>query len=221
MLTKAKIIFSVLVLLAVPVLGYADEDFNPSSYLFFLYYDRGELFANRDFVTPYDVVTAEYKEAVGGENDFRGELSSAKGTLLATFKFDPQGGDKNLKKGAIVVSAPYFFNAHRADFYSNLGDKLVTISVAEQSFCNENRVCDDKENKETCPADCAAFTPALSSLPSFSFPPSLGEWTMYFQGTMGITILSVGVVLAILILSVRLVRRWLRKKKNDLPPPQI
>lgn len=222
-----KIILGTLILLALPVFGFADEDFNPGSYLFFLYYDQGQLFANRDFASPYDVTTKKYQEGNSGNGYFRGRVVSAKGAVLADFKFDPQKGDASFKKGAILVDAPYFFNAKEVKFYNNRGDQLLAISVAGQSFCNEDGVCDKNagEDTRTCPTDCGAvsvvapsFTPSLRA-PSISSPIPLStqtqtsffsDWRVLAGG--GVAIL--GLIGWVLI-------RWLKKKKNDLPPPQI
>lgn len=204
-------------MLAAPLLGYADEDFVPGSYLFFLYYDQGKLFANRDFTVPYDVVTADFQEAAAGENHFKGEVLSAKGVVLAAFKFDPQNEKQNFKEGAIIVSAPYFFNAQQVDFYSNLGDKLVSVSVAEHSFCNDNGICEEKEDQETCPTDCSTLTPSPSgylTIPDIpiSYPRLIGN--------LGI----IGAIIVAIIWGLWKLFKKLRKgKKNDyvIPPPQV
>lgn len=208
---KSKIFLSVaLLLIIVPSFGWADDDFIPSGYLFFLYYDQGKLFANRDFAVPYDVTTASYEEPANlSENAFRGEILSFSGQVLGNFKFDPQNGQSNFQKGAITVPAPYFYNAKEVHFYNNLGDQLVVIDVAGQSFCNENKDCDNQESKETCPSDCfGGPTGVLEEEVGFDFV-TLKVWAR----NLGIGLLAIIVLWLI-------VRRF-NKKKNDLPPPTI
>lgn len=215
MLIKFKSITFVLLLgLIMPVFSSADDDFNPSSYLFFLYYDRGQLFTNRDFATSYDVTTKEYKEKEAGENVFRGEIFSHKNNLLATFQFDPKNGQTNFQKGAITVPAPYFYNAKDVYFYNNLGDRVLVISVAVQSFCNENGVCDGSENTEICPVDCATFIPSPSAS-KLSDQDTLVNWGAWSLGYW------IGGLVLVVTVAIWLALRKLRKKKNDLPPPQI
>lgn len=207
--------------------GQAQKEFSPSVYLFHLYYDNGQLFADRDFEFKYDILVEKYRpEIVNEAHAYRGEIVDFKNQVRETFRFDPQlsmnkgRGEKLLVKGKISAKGPFLADGKEVNFYNVEKEKLLTISLSGTSFCNDDGICNGEvgEDEKNCPADCAVFTPSPSDLPSPSPTPT--EWFVYFQGKMRIAALSVGMALVLLVLSIWLVRRWL-KKKNDLPPPTI
>jgi len=160
-----------------PSYSQADKttDAYPFVYLFHLYYDNGKLFADRDFEFKYDLIAEEFvPETITTDSPYKGEIVSIKGSVLATFSFDPKRGNASFKVGKISVKGPYFADAAKVNFYDNRNQLLLTIDVKESSFCNDDGICDKDvgENYKNCPNDCKELLPSLS--PSISQPPVAG-----------------------------------------------
>ncbi|PIR42099.1 MAG: hypothetical protein COV30_00135 [Candidatus Yanofskybacteria bacterium CG10_big_fil_rev_8_21_14_0_10_37_15] len=149
-------------LLFLPVFVSADHGVDDFSYLFHLYYDNGQLFADRDFEFVYDVVPETFvPETVNTQFPFKGEIITFSNQVAGTFMFDPRRGDPGFLKGQISVKAPYAPNGEKVVFYDAQGKQLLIVFVLESSFCNENGVCDvdNGEDQNTCSADCKGITP--------------------------------------------------------------
>ena len=141
-----------------------DSDF---IYLFHLYYDNDQIFADRDFEFKYDVIPEEFtQETYNTQFPFKGEIINLKNEVTAEFLFDPRRGDPDFLKGKISVKAPYVPDGQKVVFYDSQGRQLLTVFVSESSFCNDDGVCnfDRGENENTCPNDCkgVAATPPRS-----------------------------------------------------------
>ena len=158
-----KIFIALFVLLAIlPLLALAESDREPysSSYVFYLYYDNGQIFADRDFELKYDVIPEEYKPvSFTTQFPFRGEITNFLNQVVAAFQFDPRGGDITFIKGKVKVKAPYVPDGQKAVFYDSQGRTLLTIFVNESSFCNDDWTCNSErgEDARTCPNDCQAL----------------------------------------------------------------
>ncbi|MBI2674209.1 MAG: hypothetical protein HYX22_00520 [Candidatus Yanofskybacteria bacterium] len=157
-----KIIITTLVFV-VTVMGanadVVDDPWAPSylSYLFHLYYDNGQLFADRDFEFKYDIIAEEFiPETLTTQFPFRGEIVDLKNRVAAEFTFDPRRGNPDFLKGKISVKAPYAPDGQKAVFYDSQGRTLLTIFVSESSFCNDDGVCNSDRGEDylTCSNDC-------------------------------------------------------------------
>ena len=129
-------------------------------YLFHLYYDNGQLFADRDFEFKYDVIPEEFKsEILVTQFPFKGEVINFKNEVAASFLFDPRKGDQEFLKGKVAVKAPYIPDADKVYFYDNQGNQLLTFFVGESSFCDDDGICNVEkgENEQTCSNDCKAI----------------------------------------------------------------
>ncbi len=150
-----------LFLVSISVLADEPGD-NNFVYIFHLYYDNGQLVADRDFEFTYDVVPEEFvPETVNTQFPFKGEIINLNNQVAETFQFDPRRGDPKFLKGKISVKAPYAPDGEKAVFYNYQGDALLTVFVSESSFCNDDGVCnvDNGEDENTCPTDCKGVTP--------------------------------------------------------------
>lgn len=157
--------------------AYADEDRNPlaSSYLFFLYYDNGQIFANRDFEFKYDVIPETFvPETLNTQFPYKGEVINFNNQVVFTFQFDPRQGNPQFLKGTLSVRAPYVPDGQKVVFYDSQGQSLLTIFVSESSFCNDDGVCnpDVGEDTATCPNDCKIATPPPVGGPTAPTDPS-------------------------------------------------
>lgn len=155
-----------------------DAPLFPYTYLFHLYYDNGQLFADRDFEFKYDMVAEEFvPETVNTQFPYKGEIISFRGEVVSAFLFDPRRGDPNFLKGKISVKASYAPNGQKAVFYDSQNRPLVTIFVSESSFCNEDGVCnsDRGEDNKTCSNDCRGAT---STAPPKFEEPANGQASM-------------------------------------------
>src|SRR3989344_1322590 len=91
-------------------------------YLFHLYYDNGQLAADRDVKFKYDIIAEPYAmSTLSSASPYRGEIINFEDKILATFKFDP-----SIVRGRISVKGPYFADASRVNFYNNAGVLLLT-----------------------------------------------------------------------------------------------
>ena len=165
----------ILILFVLPVFAFSDEaESNDSVYLFHLYYDNGQLAADRDFEFTYDVVPESFvPETINTQFPYKGEIITFNDQVAGTFVFDPRRGNPSFLKGKLSVKAPYVPDGEKAVFYDAQGNQLLTIFVSESSFCNDDGVCntDNGEDENTCPADCKGVTP----LPSVSEEPGGGQ----------------------------------------------
>lgn len=176
MRTKFKQILVVTLFLALFNFVFAEEDRNPSasSYIFYLYYDNGQLVADRDFEFSYDVIPETFvPETVNTQFPYKGEIITFNNQVAGTFVFDPRRGNPSFLKGKISVKAPYVPDGEKAVFYDNQGNQLLTVFVSESSFCNDDGVCnvDNGEDENTCSADCKGVTP----LPPIPEEPGGGQ----------------------------------------------
>lgn len=177
-------------------------------YLFKLYFDKGQLFADRDFEFKYDLIAENYSPVLNPPTALLwGEVVAIGGKKEAAFQFSPH-------QGKMTVRAPYFSDADLVNFYNSQDQKLLTISVRESSVCNNNGVCesDGGENQTNCSADCKLVYPAPASSPIISPPFDLASvnWWWVGGGAAGLAVIF-------------LVFWFWRKNRNkhDLPPPQI
>ena len=191
-MTKTTIVFLVFFITIISAnADVVDDPWSPShfSYLFRLYYDNGQLFADRDFEFKYDIIAEEFvPETYSTQFPFSGDVINIKGETTATFKFDPRRGNPDFLKGKISVKAPYVADGQKVVFYDSQNRQLLTIFVSESSFCNDDGICNSErgEDEKTCPADCKAATPVPTPV-----QPVSGE-----GGLSGTTIVLIALALA-------------------------
>lgn len=164
-----------------------DTDPSQLSYVFKLYYDNGQLFADRDSQFKYDVIPEEFKpEVLTTQFPFSGEIVNLKGEVASVFKFDPRRGNPNFSKGKISVKAPYIPDGQKVVFYDFQGGTLLTIFVSESSFCDDNGICNSEkgEDNKTCPNDCAGILPTTPTAPSEK-AVSLMSWIILILTIVG------------------------------------
>ena len=181
------------------------------SYLFHLYYDNDQLFADRDFEFKYDIIAEEFiPEQFTTQFPFSGGVVNLKGETAATFKFDPRRGNPNFLKGKISVKAPYVSDGQKVIFYDAQNGPLVTVFVSESSFCNDDGVCNSErgEDGKTCPNDCAG-TPV--PIP----PPVEGK------GLSGMVWTLIVLILALVGVGGWYGWRWWQKKRTAVQPDQF
>ncbi len=126
-------------------------------YTFHLYYDNGQLNADRDFKFKYDVVPGSFfPESFTTQFPYHGEVVNILGNVSSRFDFDPKLGNPNFSKGKISVNAPYFSDAQKIIFYDAQNQPILNISVLESSFCNDDGICnaDRGEDFNNCSNDC-------------------------------------------------------------------
>ncbi len=160
-----------------------------SVYLFHLYYDNGQLFADRDVQYKYDILSEVFvPETLNTQFPYKGEVVNLKGEVAKTFQFDPRQGNPNFLKGTLSVKAPYIPDAQKVNFLDGQGKQLLSIFVSESSFCNDDGVCnaDVGEDSKTCPSDCKTVTP----VPTTSTEPPAGGG----QGSMLMAIVYVLII---------------------------
>lgn len=189
-----KYIFSVFVLFLLPifVLGLTkpsgDADIDSLSYIFYLYYDNGQLFADRDYQIKFDVIQERFAGSAPSDPlNYQGEIINLKSQTVKTFGFDPRGGNPAFTAGKIQVKAPYVPDGMRASFYNSQGEQLVTVFVTEGSICNDDGFCDSTagENENVCANDCMKSTPtpmANAEPPSFNDESNILNFILYIVG---------------------------------------
>src|SRR3989344_2374670 len=219
MQTKFIKISVILIVLSFLLAGFvfAEDDRSPldSSYLFYLYYDNGQLFANRDFEFKYDVIPEIYiPETINTQFPYKGEVINLKGEVAKTFQFDPRHGDPKFLKGTLSVKAPYVSDGQKVNFYDGQGNQLLSIFVSESSFCNDDGVCRSEvgEDAKTCPSDCKTVTPVPTTITTE--PPAGGGGML-----KGIIYLIIGLgMVGGWYGGSAIWRRW-KKSRNPIPKP--
>lgn len=184
-------------------------------YRFHLYYDNGQLFANRDFEFKYDVIPDDFVlETVNVATSFRGEIVSGKGEILSSFRFDPKKGNLSFAKGAIAVDGPYFANAAEVNFYNSQNQKLLTLNVSGSSFCNDDGICnaDVGEDYTNCPNDCKRPSPSPAYQP---LVPSV------WQNMLIPILVAAAVIIAVLVIWFIIKRRRSSANYGQNLPPQL
>ena len=170
-------IFSIILILflVLPLSSFAitESEDDQYVYLFHLYYDNGQIFADRDFDIKYNIIAESFvSETFITQFPYKGEIINFNNQVASTFQFDPRQGNSSFLKGKISVKAPYFADGQKVNFYDGQGNQLLSIFVSESSFCNDDGVCnsDVGEDSKTCPLDCKTATP----VPTVSPDPSDG-----------------------------------------------
>lgn len=183
-------------------------------YLFHLYYENGTLVVDRDAENPYELLSDIFEQPFTGASPYSGKVVSAKGQQLATFKFDVAAPGKVSAKG------PYYANADHVDFISPAGAKLLTVSVAASSFCNDDAVCNKEvgENDRNCPNDCTVIPVPISSSPTPTPVVTEGSSTP-FIGAFLYLFLGVGLVVGMIIFFKRRGKATLPPTPPSVPPP--
>ncbi len=167
------------------------RDYPNLYYLFHLYYDNGQLLADRDFEFKYDVIPEEFQpETIVTPFPYKGEVVNFLGQVAETFQFDPgsygnsPGEKRLLVKGKISVKAPYVPDARKVVFYDSQGRALLTVFVDESSFCNDDGVCNSErgEDSKTCPNDCRGLPTTDNQSPPQRDPAKAGQPTTGERG---------------------------------------
>lgn len=191
-----------------------DTNVDDLSYVFYFYYDKGQLFADRDYEVKFDIVNEKFvAETPAPETAYRADIFNFKSALVKTFNFDPRKGNINFS-GKVQIKGPYVSDGSRVAFFNNRGEPILNIFVSGGAICNDDGMCtsSEGENEKTCKADCAQAKPSRTIQPP---PPILDEGPdltmilIYSFGGLGI---AVGAWFG-----------WKQLKKrrgeNFLPPP--
>ena len=172
---KTFIIFLIALGLPLIVFGITESPEDQYVYQFHLYYDNGQIFSDRDAQFAYEILSEEFiSETVTTQFPYRGEIINFAGEVAQRFTFDPKQGDVNFLKGKIAVKATYVADGQKAVFYNAENQSVLTVSVSESSFCNDDGICnaDRGEDSLSCPKDC---NQALSAPPATTPSPPVGE----------------------------------------------
>ncbi len=162
MIKKILIILLLLVPLLVSAEGVADKQIPKAEYLFHLYYNNGQILADRDFQFKYDIISEEFVQGPQtSQFPYRGEIINFAGEVANHFIFDPKHGDVNFTQGKISVKAPYVADGQKVIFYDSQNQSILTIPVSESSFCNDDGICNDDRGEDSlsCPKDCKQSLP--------------------------------------------------------------
>ncbi len=191
-----------------------DADLSSISYVFYLYYNNGELLADRDYQIKFDLINEKFVLVSPQPGMYRLAIYNYKGDVMQNISFDPRKGDPNFTQGKLQVKAPYVSDGQKASFFDDQGRPLVTIFVAEASICNDDGQCNAAagETQTTCALDCSvAGTPRVSATPApvFDEGPDMTMILIYVVGGVGVL---VGAWFG---------WKWWKKKQEDsfLPPP--
>lgn len=161
-------------------------------YLFHLYYDNGQLFADRNVRFKYDVIPEKFiPETLTTQFPYKGEVINLKGEVAEIFQFDPRQGNLKFLKGTLLVKAPYVPDGQKVNFYDSQRNQLLSIFVSDSSFCNDDGVCnsDVGEDTKTCSNDCKETTPIPTVITKV---PGSGQGSMLMNLIYVLIIAGVG-----------------------------
>lgn len=195
-----------------------DADPEKLSYVFYLYYDNGQLFTDRDYEIKYDVVEETFvPESPDVTTAYKGEIFNFKSEVVKTFTFDPRKGDPVFIRGKSMVKGPYVADGEKVVFYDYRGVQLPTIFIGTASVCNDDGSCiaGAGENEKTCPNDCKK-TRRVTPIPQTSEQTSVlsgdFDWisiSLYAAGGIGV------------IAAAWFGWKWWKKKKEEnFTPPE-
>ena len=192
-----------------------DADLGSLSYVFYLYFDSGQLVGDRDYEVKYDVISEKFVAESPVPGSYKLEISNSKSELAQTVQFDPRQGDSSFNRGKVQVKAPYVPNGTRVSFFDNQNRQLMTIFVTAVALCNDDGFCNsaEGENDKTCSSDCrtARTTPLATSLPLDTSGEGLDYIMLGIYGVGGLVV----------VMGAWFGWRWWKKKReeNFMPPP--
>ncbi len=193
------------------------------SYEFYLYYDNGQLFGDRDHTVNFDVVSEVFVPETVGLAPYKGEITNNRSEIVKTFTFDPQKGNANFKSGKVVVKGPYAPDGFRVNFYDPLNNPVLAIFVSASSICDGDGFCNAQlgEDTKTCPTDCQAVrtSPLASITPLPLDDEGFNLWGFNFD-LIQIATYAVG-ALGVAVIAWLGWKWWKKRKEGDfpLPPP--
>ena len=116
----------ILILFVLPFFAFSDEaESNDFIYIFHLYYDNGQLAADRDLEFKYDVVPEAFvPETVNTQFPYKGEIINLNDRVAGTFVFDPRRGDPSFLKGK-----------YRSKRHMRLTDKKLFFTTIKATPC--------------------------------------------------------------------------------------
>jgi hypothetical protein len=157
-------------------------------YVFHLFQNNsGQLVADRDFKFSYDIIPGIFTQPAVGQFPYRGEIINLGGQVVGQFKFD-------VHLGKLSIQVPYVADGQRAVFYDNQNQPVLTISVSDSSFCNDDGICnaDRGEDYLTCPNDCKAVTlPApVATVPTVTATGSGGIVSGIIYAVIGLLLIG-------------------------------
>lgn len=189
------------------------QDLSSLSYVFYLYYDNGQLFGDRDYPVKYDILNETFVLQVVAPGFYKLEILNSNSEVVETIQFDPRQGNPSFTVGKAQIKAPYVANGQRAVFYNDQGTQLVNLFIFEGALCNDDGSCSlgQGENENTCPSDCVKKT--TTPLPVSPIPLEEG-----FDMLNIITYVVGGLLVAV---GAWFGWKWWQKKKEEsfLPPP--
>jgi hypothetical protein len=195
-----------------------DANIEGLSYVFYLYYDNGQLFGDRDVDVKFDVIDEVFApKTVAEGTGFKGEIVNLKSEVVSTFQFDPRQDNASFTKGKITVKGPYVPDGQKVNFLNAQGETLLTIFIGGASICNDDGSCNVSagETEKTCSNDCKKARPTPAPI-VVEQPNSLGlgfDWNsilIYVVGTLGVLVVG------------WLGWKWWKKHREsafEMPPP--
>lgn len=209
-----KIIF-ILTVLLLPLSSFAltkpspDTDLESLSYVFYLYYDKGQIFFDKDYNIGFDVINEKFSgslEATPAPGSYRIVIENFKAETIINLAFDPQQGNASLSSGKIQVKVPYVSDGMWVRVYDRQ-DKGMSMYIGMGSICNDDGFCDAGagENDKNCQLDCKKQAPKTSVAP----PPLFDAGDEY---TMIIVYAVSGLAIA---LGSWFGWKWWKKKKEE------
>lgn len=191
-----------------------DADIDNLSYVFYLFYDNGQLFADRDYEIKFDIINEKFvTEAPPPDLAYKAEIINFKSQVVKSFDFDPRKGNAGFRSGKIRVKGPYVSDGSRVAFFDNQRNPVLNVFIQDGSICNDDGICisAESENEKTCPADCKQARPSrtVEPPPVFDEGPDLTIILIYVFGGLGV---AVGAWFGW--------KLWKKKREESfLPPP--
>ncbi len=105
-------------------------------------------------------VTDDSKLNKSADNILRADILGEDGKVLSStyfpayfFVFD---GPQDLNETLVPLELPYFNNTKELKIYKDSEEKLSFD--LKTNLCNNNKICDNKENVYSCPSDCTVYS---------------------------------------------------------------
>ncbi len=165
-----------------------------------LYYDGGII--RWDKAAPQSIQYFQDLNFVKSEaGDYRGNIISFRGAILDDFKLSlvpvicsdgvtkdgkMTGGCAPAPKGVAAINIPYYNNGNLFKIFDKTGKMIFIVDLTSFASCNENKICEIKENQDNCSIDCSSLPSATASpsAPTSGGASSLIWWLIIIFGVL-------------------------------------
>jgi len=165
-----------------------------SLYIEFFATKDGKITLYRDNIRSITVKEDNFVKELEERGNYLAKIFSFKNELLDEIYFFPRsiifydredpktgrmtGGMIISREGYFVKKFPYYPNGKYIEIFDDKNEKQLTIDISRFALCNENGICDEKEDEKNCPQDCLQ-KPTTTQFQTPLVPPKKSQKKKY------------------------------------------